>query len=78
MLAGIRDRVLERRLAIADPDEVAQAVQSIARDDRTGVARMVQAGQPPTPVAFPTIELSRTGWLGGHGGVRGAVRQAIR
>jgi NAD(P)-dependent dehydrogenase (short-subunit alcohol dehydrogenase family) len=61
MLAGIRDHVLERRLAIADPDEVARAVQSIARDGRTGVAWMVQAGQPPTPVAFPTIELSRTG-----------------
>ena len=59
MLEGIREHVLAHGLAIADPDEVAAAVQTIVRNGATGEAWTVQAGQPPTPVTFPTIELSR-------------------
>lgn len=60
MLAGIRSHVDELGFDIAAPDEVAQAVQSITQNGKTGEVWMVQAGQPPTPVVFPTIELSRT------------------
>ncbi|MFG1616099.1 hypothetical protein ACGFI3_25330 [Nonomuraea wenchangensis] len=59
MLEGIREHVLAHGLATADPDEVAAAVQTIVRNGATGEAWTVQAGQPPTPVTFPTIELSR-------------------
>ncbi|MFG1958894.1 SDR family NAD(P)-dependent oxidoreductase [Nonomuraea sp. NPDC049028] len=61
MLAGIRDHVLSSHLAIADPDEVADAVQTLTRHGATGEAWIVQAGQPPTPVTFPAIDLSSTG-----------------
>ncbi|MEV4108020.1 SDR family NAD(P)-dependent oxidoreductase [Nonomuraea sp. NPDC049695] len=59
MLASLRDVILEHHLAIAEPDEVAEAVESIARGGETGNAWMVQAGLPPAPVTFPTVELSR-------------------
>ncbi|WP_067177256.1 SDR family NAD(P)-dependent oxidoreductase [Microtetraspora niveoalba] len=59
MLRSIREHVLMHRLAIADPDEVAEAVQTIVQHGTTGEAWVVQAGQPATPVTFPTIELSQ-------------------
>ncbi|MCA2223517.1 hypothetical protein [Nonomuraea aurantiaca] len=61
MLAGIRDHVLMHHLAIADPDEVAAAVQTITRHGATGEAWTVQAGRPPAPVTFPAVDLSGAG-----------------
>ncbi|KAB8191810.1 SDR family NAD(P)-dependent oxidoreductase [Nonomuraea phyllanthi] len=59
MLEGIREHVLRHGFAIADPDEVAAAVQTIVQNGATGEAWIVQAGQSPAPVMFPAIELSR-------------------
>jgi NAD(P)-dependent dehydrogenase (short-subunit alcohol dehydrogenase family) len=47
-------------MAIADPAEIAAAVEIIAADGESGRAWMVQAGQPPAPFPFPTVELIRT------------------
>lgn len=60
ILAGARDTLLREGLAIADPDEIAEAVQTIIESGQTGQAWPAQAGRPPTPVDFVTIELSRT------------------
>ena len=56
-----RDAVIEHGYAIADPAEVAEAVESIAASGDTARAWMVQAGMPPTQVEFPQVELSRAG-----------------
>jgi NAD(P)-dependent dehydrogenase (short-subunit alcohol dehydrogenase family) len=61
MLAGIRDHVLMHHLAIADPDEVGAAVQTITRHGATGEVWTVQAGRPPAPVTFPAVDLSGAG-----------------
>jgi NAD(P)-dependent dehydrogenase (short-subunit alcohol dehydrogenase family) len=59
MLAGLRERLVERGLAIADPQEVAEAVETIADDGRTGEAWIVQAGLPAVPFQFPSVDLVR-------------------
>jgi NAD(P)-dependent dehydrogenase (short-subunit alcohol dehydrogenase family) len=60
MIAGAQDALRDHGLAIADPSEVAIAVQSVVDGGETGQAWIVQGGQPPVPVAFPSIELSMT------------------
>lgn len=59
MIAAFKDQLPEHGLAVADPDEVAAAVAQIAQGGETGQAWTVQAGQPPTLVQFPTVELAR-------------------
>ena len=59
MIAAFKDRLPEHGLAVADPDEVAAAVVQIVQGGETGQAWTVQAGQPPTLVQFPTVELVR-------------------
>lgn len=61
MLKGSADRLRAHGFAVAEPDEVAAAVQSIVHDGGTGQAWTVQANQAPTRVDFPTVELSQTG-----------------
>jgi NAD(P)-dependent dehydrogenase (short-subunit alcohol dehydrogenase family) len=61
ILADAHDTLLHHGLAIADPDEIAKAIQMIVDSDQTGQVWIAQANQPPTPVQFTTIELSRTG-----------------
>jgi hypothetical protein len=56
MLDGLREGLAERGLAIADPAEVAEAVELIERDGRTGQAWVVQAGRPAVPFGFPAVE----------------------
>ena len=46
--------------AIADPAEIAAAVEFIARDGRTGTAWIAQAGRKPELVEFPNWDLQRT------------------
>ncbi|GAA3432766.1 SDR family NAD(P)-dependent oxidoreductase [Kutzneria kofuensis] len=58
MIAAFRDRLPEHGLAVADPDEVAAAVEQIADGDETGQAWAVQAGQL-AKVDFPPVELVR-------------------
>ena len=59
MVASIRSELLEHGLAVADPDEVAAAVEQIVRGGDSNQAWEVQAGRPPTVVQFPTVALSR-------------------
>jgi NAD(P)-dependent dehydrogenase (short-subunit alcohol dehydrogenase family) len=59
MVAAFRDRLTEHGLAVADPDEVAAAVEQIVREGESNQAWEVQAGRPPALVQFPTVELSR-------------------
>jgi NAD(P)-dependent dehydrogenase (short-subunit alcohol dehydrogenase family) len=59
MIAGLRPMLENGGLAIADPDEVAAAVDALASSGVTGQAWTVQAGTPPQPVEFPAIALSR-------------------
>ena len=46
--------------ALADPAEIAAAVEFIARDERTGMAWMAQAGRAPELVEFPKVDLAMT------------------
>jgi NAD(P)-dependent dehydrogenase (short-subunit alcohol dehydrogenase family) len=59
MIAAFRDRLPEHGLAVADPDQVAAAVEQIVQSGRSNQAWEVQAGKPPTVVQFPAVELSR-------------------
>ncbi|QUQ67254.1 SDR family NAD(P)-dependent oxidoreductase [Kutzneria sp. CA-103260] len=59
MIAGAREILREHGLAVADPDEVAVAVEQAVRGGQTNQAWEVQAGRPPAVVEFPTVELSR-------------------
>jgi len=58
IIASIRDAARDRGLAIADPDEVAAAVESIVAGGQTGQAWVVQAGQLPAVVQFPRVTLA--------------------
>ncbi|MBF8185792.1 SDR family oxidoreductase [Nonomuraea sp. K274] len=58
IIASFRAPLVEAGLRLADPEEVAAAVETILADDRTGLAWVVQADQPPTPAEFPAITLS--------------------
>lgn len=55
-----KDTVRENGLAIADPAEIAAAVEFVVSDRRTGNAWMVQAGRPPTAFEFAPVDLVRT------------------
>jgi len=59
MIAEARAVLLEHGLAVADPDEVAAAVEQAVRGGQSNQAWEVQAGRPPAVVQFPTVELSR-------------------
>ena len=59
MIAETRAVLLEHGLAVADPDEVAAAVEQAVRGGQSNQAWEVQAGRPPALVQFPTVELSR-------------------
>jgi NAD(P)-dependent dehydrogenase (short-subunit alcohol dehydrogenase family) len=61
IIAAASARLRQYGLAIATPDEIAEAVHVIARGDRTGQAWLAQANQPPTPADFQPIELSQAG-----------------
>ncbi|WP_020496230.1 SDR family NAD(P)-dependent oxidoreductase [Sciscionella marina] len=56
MIAEARAKLLEYGVTLADPDEVAAAVQSIAAGGETGQAWKVQAGQAPALVSFPVLD----------------------
>jgi len=53
-------RVAEMGLAIADPAEIAATVEFIARDGRTGMAWIAQAGREPELVELPKVDLPKT------------------
>ncbi|WP_163506438.1 SDR family NAD(P)-dependent oxidoreductase [Fodinicola acaciae] len=57
MFQAIRAEVVKHGLAIADPDEVAQAVEQIIAGGETGQAWIVQAGRAPELVTFPEFTL---------------------
>lgn len=59
MLANAHDQLRELGVAIAEPDEIAATVQSIAKNDTTGQAWVVQANRAPTAVDFPAVALSQ-------------------
>ncbi|MEV6927825.1 SDR family NAD(P)-dependent oxidoreductase [Dactylosporangium sp. NPDC051485] len=59
LLDGVRAHAEQAGLAVADPDLVAEAVETLARGPGSGRAWVVQAGKPFTPVDFPAVELSR-------------------
>jgi NAD(P)-dependent dehydrogenase (short-subunit alcohol dehydrogenase family) len=46
--------------ALADPAEIAATVEFIARDGRTGMAWIAQAGREPELVEFPKVDLATT------------------
>lgn len=60
MIAGAQEVLREHGLAVASAAEVAEAVQSIVDGGGTGDAWIVQGGQSPVLVEFPTFDLSMT------------------
>jgi NAD(P)-dependent dehydrogenase (short-subunit alcohol dehydrogenase family) len=58
VLASSRNALLAHGLRLADPAEVAAAIETVLSDDRTGRAWTVQAGHPATPVEWPAIALA--------------------
>ena len=56
---SMKDMVRENGFAIADPAEIAAAVEFIVSDGQTGKAWMVQAGQPPEEYEFAPVDLIR-------------------
>jgi NAD(P)-dependent dehydrogenase (short-subunit alcohol dehydrogenase family) len=59
LITGLRPLIDQGGLAVADPAEVAAAVESLAASGVTGEAWTIQAGTPPQPFPFPTIDLPR-------------------
>ncbi len=55
-----QDQIAAMGYALADPAEIAAAVEFIARDGRTGRAWLAQAGQEPQLVEFPRVDLPRS------------------
>ena len=45
---------------LADPAEIAATVELIARDDRTGMVWIAQAGREPELVELPKVDLPKT------------------
>ncbi|MEU6788487.1 SDR family oxidoreductase [Nonomuraea angiospora] len=58
VLASARAALLAHELLLADPDEIAAAVEAVLADERTGQAWVVQAGEPAKPFDFPEIPLT--------------------
>ncbi|WP_275467286.1 SDR family NAD(P)-dependent oxidoreductase [Streptomyces noursei] len=57
-LASTRATLLEHGLLLADPDEVAAAIETVLADERTGHAWSVQAGRTAEPIEFPGLPLA--------------------
>ncbi len=55
-----QDQIAAMGYALADPADIAAAVEFIARDGRTGRAWLAQAGQEPQLVEFPRVDLPRS------------------
>ncbi|MCK7628043.1 SDR family oxidoreductase [Streptomyces sp. RS10V-4] len=58
VLASARAALLARGLLLADPDEVAAAVETVLADERTGQAWSVQAGRTAVPIELPVVHLA--------------------
>ncbi|MFF4603987.1 SDR family NAD(P)-dependent oxidoreductase [Streptomyces sp. NPDC001339] len=56
-LASLRTTLLAHGLLLAEPDEVAAAIETILADDRTGQVWSLQAGRPAAPVELPEVHL---------------------
>jgi NAD(P)-dependent dehydrogenase (short-subunit alcohol dehydrogenase family) len=59
VLSAHRETMLEHGLALADPAEIAEAVDTVLASGETGQAWLVQAGQPAEVVPAPVIDLAR-------------------
>lgn len=59
LIARGKELAIQSGWALADPDEVAQAVEAAVTGGETGKAWTVQANWEPEAVEFPLIELSR-------------------
>ncbi|MEV6847412.1 SDR family NAD(P)-dependent oxidoreductase [Actinoplanes sp. NPDC051411] len=59
MITGLQPLITAGGLAVATPDEVAAAVESLASSGVTGEAWTIQAGTPPTRFPFPAIDLPK-------------------
>ncbi|MER7986865.1 SDR family oxidoreductase [Streptomyces noursei] len=57
-LASMRATLLAHGLLLADPDEVAAAIETVLADERTGRAWSIQAGRTAEPVEFPVPQLA--------------------
>lgn len=55
-----KDMLRQNGLALADPAEVAAAVDFVATSGETGTAWTIQAGQSPARVEFAPVQLVRT------------------
>lgn len=55
-----QEQLANTGFALAEPAEIAAAVEFIVRDGRTGMAWLAQAGQQPQLVEFLRVELPRT------------------
>jgi NAD(P)-dependent dehydrogenase (short-subunit alcohol dehydrogenase family) len=60
MITDLQAVISGGNLAVAAPDEVAEAVLALAGAGVTGEAWTIQAGGPPAPFVFPTVHMSRT------------------
>jgi NAD(P)-dependent dehydrogenase (short-subunit alcohol dehydrogenase family) len=60
LITGLKQLIADGGLAVAAPDEVAAAVEALVAAGVTGEAWTVQAGAPPAPFPFPTVDLTRT------------------
>ncbi|MFI7611556.1 SDR family NAD(P)-dependent oxidoreductase [Nonomuraea terrae] len=61
IIAPFRHALADAGLPIAAPDEMAEAVEHILADGRTGQAWVAQAGQAAAPVAYPVVTLAGLG-----------------
>lgn len=59
LIDGVRDLLITKGFALADPDDVARSALSILGSSQTGQAWEVQAGRPAAAVDFPSIKVSR-------------------
>ncbi|MFL4494793.1 SDR family NAD(P)-dependent oxidoreductase [Streptomyces sp. VTCC 41912] len=57
-VASMRATLLEHGLLLADPDEVAAAIETVLADERTGHAWSVQAGRTAEPIELPVFPLA--------------------
>jgi NAD(P)-dependent dehydrogenase (short-subunit alcohol dehydrogenase family) len=54
-----QEQIAKAGFALADPAEIAAAVEFIVRDGRTGMAWLAQAGREPELFEFPAVDLPR-------------------
>ncbi|NBE97073.1 SDR family oxidoreductase [Nonomuraea sp. KC401] len=68
IIAPFRQSLVDAGLVIADPDQIAETVELILADKRTGLAWVAQAGQAAAPVEYPRVTIAgTTGETSGHG-----------